>query len=61
MKLKLALDSDTHAALNDYAAICKAAYGQEERAETLAAAMIEAFLSSDAGFRRARKALRDTA
>ncbi|PKP79957.1 MAG: DUF2274 domain-containing protein [Alphaproteobacteria bacterium HGW-Alphaproteobacteria-18] len=53
----LALDPETHAALTDYAAIYQAAYGQEERAETLAAAMIETFLVSDAGFRRARKAL----
>lgn len=56
-KLTLALDPETHAALIDYAAIYQAAYGQEERAETLAAAMIETFLASDAGFRRARRAL----
>ena len=56
-KLTLALDPDTHAALTDYAALYHQAYGQEERAETLAAAMIESFLASDAGFRRARRAL----
>lgn len=56
-KLTLALDPDTHAALTDYAAIYQQAYGQAERAETLAAAMIESFLASDAGFRRARRTL----
>lgn len=56
-KLTLALNPETHAALTDYAAIYQQAYGQEERAETLAAAMIESFLASDAGFKRARRAL----
>lgn len=56
-KLTLALDPETHAALTDYAAIYQQAYGTEERPETLAAAMIETFLASDAGFRRARRAL----
>lgn len=57
-KLTLALDPETHAALTDYAAIYQQTYGTEERPETLAAAMIESFLASDAGFRRARKDLR---
>lgn len=57
VKLTLALDPDTHAALTDYAAIYLSTYGQEERPETLAAAMIESFLASDAGFRRVRKGL----
>lgn len=56
-KLTLSLDPETHAALTDYAAIYQQAYGNEERPETLAAAMIETFLASDAGFRRARRAL----
>jgi hypothetical protein len=60
-KLTVALDPDTHAALTDYAAIYQQAYGSEERAETLAAAMIETFLASDAGFKRARRALHTTA
>ena len=60
-KLTLALDPDTHAALTDYAAIYQQAYGNEERVETLAAAMIETFLASDAGFKRARRALHTTA
>jgi hypothetical protein len=60
-KLTLALDPDTHAALTDYAAIYQSTYGNEERAETLAAAMIETFLASDAGFKRARRALHTTA
>ena len=60
-KLTLALDPETHAALTDYAAIYQQVYGNEERAETLAAAMIETFLASDAGFKRARRALHTTA
>jgi len=60
-KLTLALDPDTHAALVDYAAVYLQTYGHEERAETLAAAMIETFLASDAGFKRARRALHTTA
>jgi hypothetical protein len=56
-KITLALDPDTHAALTDYAALYQQAYGHEERPETLAAAMIETFLASDAGFKRARRAL----
>lgn len=60
-RLTLALDPETHAALTDYAAIYQATYGHEERAETLAAAMIENFLASDAGFKRARRALNLTA
>lgn len=57
VRLTLALDPETHAALTDYAAIYLATYGQEERAETLAAAMVESYLASDAGFRRARRDL----
>ena len=60
-RLTLALDPETHAALTDYAAAYQQAYGREERAETLAAAMIESFLASDAGFKRARRALYTTA
>lgn len=57
VRLTLALDPETAAALQDYAAVYQDAYGEAERSETLAAAMIEMFLASDAGFRRARKAL----
>ncbi|MEQ9506429.1 MAG: DUF2274 domain-containing protein [Hyphomonas sp.] len=57
VRLTLALDPGTAAALQDYAAIYQETYGEAERSETLAAAMIDMFLASDAGFRRARKAL----
>ena len=56
VRLSLALDPDTAAALQDYAAVYQETYGEAERSETLAAAMIEMFLASDAGFRRARRA-----
>ena len=39
------------------AAIYQQAYGEEEKPETLIPAMLEMFLASDAGFKRARKAL----
>ena len=61
VKLTLALDPETHAVLTDYVAIYEETYGQQERAETLAAAMIESYLASDAGFKRARRALHSTA
>lgn len=59
-RLTLALDPETHAALIDYATIYQATYGQEERPETLVAAMIDTFLASDAGFKRARRTLSAT-
>ncbi|MBK8198993.1 MAG: DUF2274 domain-containing protein [Acidobacteria bacterium] len=57
VRLTLALDPEIAAALQDYAAIYQRTYGEAERSETLAAAMIDMFLASDAGFRRARRAL----
>lgn len=61
VRLTIAIDPDTAAALQDYAAVYQETYGEAERSETLAAAMIEMFLASDAGFRRARRALHTTA
>lgn len=57
VRMTVALGPDLAAALTDYAAIYHEAYGEEEKPETLIPAMLEMFLASDAGFKRARKAL----
>ncbi len=57
VRMTISLDPDLAAALSDYAEIYSRTYGQAERAEKLVPAMLDTFLSSDAGFRRARKAL----
>jgi hypothetical protein len=57
VRLTVALDPDLASAIMDYAAIYQQAYGEEEKPETLIPAMLEMFLASDAGFKRARKAL----
>jgi hypothetical protein len=61
VRMNLALDPDLAAALTDYAALYGETYGRNEKPETLIPAMLETFLASDAGFRRARKALHTTA
>lgn len=58
VKLTLALAPQTHAALQDYAAIHKREFGGEASLADLAGLMIEQFLQSDAAFKRARKSLR---
>lgn len=57
VRMTLALDPDLAAALTDYAALYRQTYGAGEKPEALVPAMIEQFLASDAGFKRARKAL----
>ena len=57
VKLTVSVDPDLASALTDYAAIYAETYGAEEKPETLVPAMLDMFLSSDAGFKRARKAL----
>ena len=57
VKLTVSVDPALASALTDYAAIYAETYGAEEKPETLVPAMLEMFLSSDAGFKRARKAL----
>ena len=53
VRMTVAFNPDLAAALADY----QKAYGEEEKPETLIPAMLEMFLASDAGFKRARKAL----
>ena len=57
VRLSLSVDPELACALSDYAEIYRQTYGAEEKPEALIPAMIESFLASDAGFKRARRAL----
>ena len=61
VRMNLSVDPDLASALSDYAEIYRQTYGAEEKPETLIPAMIESFLASDAGFKRARRALHSNA
>ena len=56
-RITFTASAELKAALNDYAEIYRQTYGAEEKPEALIPAMIESFLASDAGFKRARRAL----
>ena len=57
VRISLSVDPELASALSDYAEIYRQTYGAEEKPEALIPAMIESFLASDAGFKRARRAL----
>ena len=57
VRMHLSIDPDLASALSDYAEIYGQTYGDAEKPETLIPAMLEAFLGSDTGFKRARKNL----
>ena len=57
VRMSLAIDPELASALSDYAKIYRQTYGAEEKPEALIPAMLENFLSSDSGFKRARRAL----
>lgn len=57
VKLTLSISPDLHALLGEYAAIYRQSYGESAKIEDLAPIMLEGFLNSDTGFRRARKTL----
>jgi len=57
VRMSLSLDPQLAKAINDYAEIYRQTYGEAEKPEALIPAMLEQFLSSDAGFKRARKTL----
>lgn len=57
VKLSVSIEPDLHADLCDYAAVYTKAYGEEAKVADLVPSMLRALLASDAGFRRARKAL----
>ena len=58
VKLSLLIDPALKAELEVYAAVYADTYGDTPGVEALVPAMLEMFLASDAGFRRARKTLR---
>lgn len=57
VRMSVAVEPELASALGDYAEIYSATYGKAEKPETLIPAMLESFLGSDAGFKRARRAL----
>ena len=57
VRMSISVDPDLAAALSDYSEIYRQTYGAEEKPEALVPAMLETFLGSDAGFKRARRAL----
>lgn len=57
VRLTLSIDPDLAETLRDYARIYEQTHGQAEKPETLIPAMLETFLASDSGFKRARRAL----
>ena len=61
VRMSLSVDPELASALSDYAEIYRQTYGAEEKPEVLIPAMIESFLASDAGFKRARRALHSNA
>jgi len=61
VKLSLAIDPALKADLEDYAAVYADAYGDRPGLEALVPVVLEAFLASDAGFRRARRDLTTSA
>jgi hypothetical protein len=61
VKMVIAVEPSLASALADYASGYAETYGEDEKPETLVPAMLETFLASDAGFKRARKALPENA
>ncbi|MCR9194225.1 MAG: DUF2274 domain-containing protein [Hyphomonas sp.] len=61
VRMSLSVDPELASALSDYAEIYRQTYGAKEKPEALIPAMIESFLASDAGFKRARRALHSNA
>jgi len=61
VRMSVSVDPELASALSDYAQIYRQTYGAEEKPEVLIPAMIESFLASDAGFKRARRALHSNA
>ena len=57
VKLTISVSPGLFEALTDYASIYARTYNQDEPPEALAPHMLEAFLASDSGFKKARRAL----
>jgi hypothetical protein len=54
-KITITVSSDLNRALNEYAEIYRATYGEAETVAELIPFMLDAFLDSDRGFAKARK------
>lgn len=54
-KIAITLSPELNAALRDYAAVYRAAYGEAESVADLIPFMLQAFLDSDKAFAKARK------
>ena len=57
VKITVTLSPDLNRALGEYAAIYRATYGEAETVADLIPFMLAAFLESDRGFAKARKAV----
>lgn len=57
VRMSIAVEPELAATLSDYADIYRQTYGSEEKPEVLIPAMLQQFLGTDAGFKRARRAL----
>lgn len=57
VKIAITVNPDLNQALRDYAAVYRATYGEVESVADLIPFMLGAFLESDRGFARARKAV----
>lgn len=55
----IALEPDLKADIDAYAALYESSYGNAVAPNALVPVMLQAFLASDVGFRRARKAMAD--
>lgn len=59
IKLAITVTPDLHQMLQQYATLYAEVYGREEAITELVPAMLMAFLESDRGFAKARKAAED--
>ena len=57
VKMTISLDREVHAMIEDYASIYRESSGEAIKPAELVPSMIVGFLSTDNGFKRARKAL----
>ncbi|WP_417319699.1 DUF2274 domain-containing protein [Erythrobacter aureus] len=60
-KMTITVSPELKAALDDYAEIYRRTYGQKETVAELIPFMLENFVTTDVGFKRARKELADEA
>lgn len=57
IKMSISVEPEVHKMLEDYAKIYSATYSETVKPAALVPSMIAAFLATDNGFKRARKAL----